>query len=114
MKDCIFCSIARGLMKAAVVAETADLVAFRDINPQAPTHVLVIPKKHVDSLNELPEADAPLLGKMALLAREIARGEGIDRRGWRAVINTNREAGQSVFHLHMHILGGRPMSWPPG
>jgi histidine triad (HIT) family protein len=114
MADCLFCSIAAKTMKAAVVAETDDLVAFRDIRPQAPTHVLVIPRRHIATLNDLAEEDGPLVGKMFLLAREIARDEGIAGPGYRAVFNVNAHAGQTVFHLHLHVLGGRPMSWPPG
>jgi len=114
MSDCLFCKIAARQVKADVVRETEDLVAFRDIRPQAPTHVLVIPKRHVATLNDLSEADAPLVGKMFLLAKEIARAEKIDGPGWRTVFNVNRDAGQTVFHIHLHVLGGRPMAWPPG
>ncbi len=114
MSDCLFCKIAARQVKAEVVRETEDLVAFRDIRPQAPTHVLVIPKRHVPTLNDLSEADAPLVGKMFLLAKEIARAEKIDQAGYRTVFNVNRDAGQTVFHIHLHVLGGRSMSWPPG
>lgn len=114
MSDCLFCKIAARQVKAEVVRETEDLVAFRDIRPQAPTHVLVIPKRHVPTLNDLSEADAPLVGKMVLLAKEIARAEKIDQTGYRTVFNVNRDAGQTVFHIHLHVLGGRSMSWPPG
>jgi histidine triad (HIT) family protein len=114
MNDCIFCKIAARQMKADVVAETDELVAFRDINPQAPVHILVVPKRHIATLNDLGDADGPLVGKMALLARDLARREKIDQKGWRTVFNTNREAGQTVFHIHLHLLGGRSMQWPPG
>jgi histidine triad (HIT) family protein len=114
MSDCLFCRIAARQVKAEVVRETEDLVAFRDIRPQAPTHVLVIPKRHLPTLNDLSEADAPLVGKMFLLAKEIARAEKIDQTGYRTVFNVNRDAGQTVFHIHLHVLGGRSMSWPPG
>lgn len=114
MSDCLFCKIATRQVKAEVVRETEDLVAFRDIRPQAPTHVLVVPKRHVPTLNELSEADAPLIGRMFLLAKEIARAEKIDQTGYRTVFNVNRDAGQTVFHIHLHLLGGRTMSWPPG
>ncbi|MFN3487326.1 MAG: histidine triad nucleotide-binding protein [Planctomycetota bacterium] len=114
MSDCLFCKIAARQVKAEVVRETEDLVAFRDIRPQAPTHVLVVPKRHVSTLNELSEADAPLIGRMFLLAKEIARAERIDQTGYRTVFNVNRDAGQTVFHIHLHLLGGRTMSWPPG
>ncbi len=114
MPGCVFCGIAEKKIRALLVAETDDLVAFRDANPQAPTHILVIPRKHIATLNDVQEADAPLLGKMALLAREIAGKERIAEGGWRIVMNTNRDAGQSVFHIHLHLLGGRAMTWPPG
>jgi histidine triad (HIT) family protein len=97
-----------------VVYEDEVLLAFRDVNPQAPTHVLVIPKRHVATLNDVEIADAELIGRMHLAARHIAREEGIAERGYRTVINCNAEAGQSVFHVHLHLLGGRPMGWPPG
>jgi histidine triad (HIT) family protein len=94
------------------VAETPECVAFRDINPQAPTHVLVIPREHVPSLTET--TDPALVGRLALLAAEIARQEGIAESGYRTVINTGPDAGQTVFHIHLHLLGGREMRWPPG
>jgi histidine triad (HIT) family protein len=111
-EDCLFCRIVRREIPAAVVAETEDCIAFRDINPQAPVHVLVVPRQHVASLNEV--TDPALVGRMALLAAEIAKREGIAESGYRAVINTNGEAGQTVFHIHLHLIGGRPMRWPPG
>ena len=110
--SCIFCRIVRGEIPAKLVAETAECVAFRDINPQAPTHVLVIPREHVPSLAEA--TDPALVGRLALLAAEIARQEGIAEGGYRTVINTGADAGQTVFHIHLHLLGGRPLSWPPG
>ena len=110
--SCLFCRIVAGEIPAKIVAQTDDCVAFRDIDPKAPTHVLVIPREHVPSLAEA--ADATLIGKMALLAAEIARSEGIAQSGYRTVFNTNADAGQTVFHLHLHLLGGRRMSWPPG
>ncbi|MFL5581800.1 MAG: histidine triad nucleotide-binding protein [Gemmatimonadaceae bacterium] len=110
--SCLFCRIVAGEIPAKIVAQTDDCVAFRDIDPKAPTHVLVIPREHVPSLAEA--ADATLIGKMALLAAEIARTEGIAQSGYRTVFNTNADAGQTVFHLHLHLLGGRRMSWPPG
>lgn len=112
MTDCLFCKIARGEIKAAIVAQDDGFVAFRDINPQAPTHILVIPRTHVATLNEA--TDTGLLGKLLVHARDVARTEGLAERGYRIVINTNAEAGQSVFHLHAHLLGGRAMAWPPG
>ena len=110
--DCLFCKIAKGEIPATVVARDDRFVAFRDINPQAPTHVLVIPREHVPSLNEAEEPD--MVGGLLLFAKEIADSEAIRDRGYRIVINTNAEAGQTVFHLHAHILGGRVMGWPPG
>ncbi len=95
-----------------MVAENEHCVAFRDINPQAPTHVVVVPRAHVASLNEV--SDAGTVGELALMAREIAKREGIADGGYRTVINTNADAGQTVFHLHLHLIGGRPMGWPPG
>ena len=110
--ECLFCRIVRKEIPATIVAETADCVAFRDINPQAPTHVLVIPRQHVASLNEA--TDAAAIGRLALFAAQIAKTEGIAERGYRTVFNTNADAGQTVFHVHLHLLGGRPMRWPPG
>jgi histidine triad (HIT) family protein len=110
--DCLFCRIVRGEIPATLVAETEDCVAFRDINPQAPVHVLVIPRRHVPSLDAL--TDPELLGKVGLFAAEIARREGVAASGYRAVINTGEDAGQSVAHLHLHLLGGRKLKWPPG
>ena len=110
--DCLFCKIIRGEIPAKLVADTADCIAFRDINPQAPVHVLVVPRGHVASLDEL--RDAELLGKIGLLAAEIARSEGIAASGYRTVINHGSDGGQSVAHLHLHLLGGRKMKWPPG
>ncbi|MGH8496289.1 MAG: histidine triad nucleotide-binding protein [Gammaproteobacteria bacterium] len=114
MKDCIFCRIASGDLETTLVHEDEDLVAFRDLNPQAPTHVLLIPRRHIATVNDLEEADAKLVGKLTLAAKRIARGEGLAEDGYRLVLNCNRGAGQSVFHIHLHLLGGRPMTWPPG
>ena len=110
--ECLFCRIARGDIPAAFVAETDDAVAFRDINPQAPFHVLVIPRKHVDSLAVTD--DNVLLGSLLGFATQIAREQGIADRGFRTVINTGEDGGQSVSHLHIHVLGGRHLDWPPG
>lgn len=109
---CLFCRIVRGEIPATLVAETPECVAFRDIDPQAPTHVLVIPREHVASLDAA--TDPALVGRMALLAAEIARAEGIAERGYRTVINHGADAGQTVFHVHLHLLGGRRLGWPPG
>jgi histidine triad (HIT) family protein len=112
MADCLFCRIVRGEIPATLVAETDDCVAFRDVNPQAPLHVLVIPRRHVASLDAAD--DAAELGKLSLLAAEIARAEGYAERGYRTVVNTGPDAGQTVFHVHLHLLAGRPLRWPPG
>jgi histidine triad (HIT) family protein len=112
VSDCIFCKIASGEIPASVVARTDRLVAFRDVGPQAPVHVLVIPTEHLASLEEVK--DGQLLGEMLLLARQIAREEKIAADGYRIVLNTNRNGGQTVFHLHLHLLGGRRLTWPPG
>ena len=111
-EDCLFCRIVRKEIPVPFVYETTDCVAFRDINPQSPTHILVIPREHVASLNEAPSAE--MLGKLLLAAAEIAAQEGIAESGYRTVINTNRDAGQTVFHVHVHVLGGRGLAWPPG
>ena len=110
--QCLFCRIVRGEIPAKIVHQTDDTIAFADINPQAPLHVLVIPKRHIASLNEA--TDAATIGSLALAAAEIARREGVAESGYRTVINTNRDAGQTVFHVHLHLLAGRPLGWPPG
>lgn len=110
--DCLFCRIVRGEIPAKLVFENDHCVAFRDINPQAPVHVLVVPRAHVASLNEA--TDAAMIGHLSLAAAEIAKAEGVAEAGYRAVVNTNRAAGQTVFHVHLHLLGGRDLGWPPG
>lgn len=112
MTDCLFCRIVRGEIPATVVAETEDALAFRDIDPKAPVHVLVIPKKHVPSLSDTD--DVELIGRVMNLAAAVAKQEGIDETGYRTVVNTREAAGQTVHHLHAHVLGGRAMAWPPG
>ena len=114
MSDCLFCKFVSGEIKPDKVYEDEYLFAFRDINPQAPTHILIIPKRHISTLNELETDDEALMGKLTLAAQKIAKDEGIESGGYRMVINCNRDAGQSVFHIHMHLLGGRIMGWPPG
>lgn len=114
MTDCLFCKMAEGSLETEVVYEDEFILAFRDINPQAPTHVLVIPRRHISTLNEINQDDAELLGRMMVAARVVAEQEGVAERGYRTVINCNAEAGQSVYHVHLHVLGGRPMHWPPG
>lgn len=113
-RDCLFCKILDGDIPADVVYETESLLAFRDINPQAPTHVLVIPRRHIATINDLVADDRELVGDLYLAAREIALAEGIADDGYRAVMNCNAGAGQSVFHIHLHLLGGRGLQWPPG
>jgi histidine triad (HIT) family protein len=110
--DCLFCRIVRKEIPATLVLENEHCVAFRDISPQAPTHVLVIPRTHVATLDAA--SDAELLGRVLLTAAEVARKEGVADSGYRTVINTNAGSGQTVFHLHAHVLGGRAMKWPPG
>jgi len=112
--ECLFCRIAAGGIPADVVYEDDEVVAFRDIDPKAPTHVLVVPREHVASVDDLDEEHAELVGRLFLAARDVARQEGIVEDGYRVVTNTGRGAGQSVFHLHLHVLGGRSLGWPPG
>lgn len=113
-EECVFCKIISGATPSKKVAETDTLFAFEDINPQAPTHVLIVPKKHIGSNLELTEENADIVGQAHLLASQIAKERGIDKTGFRIVVNTGRNAGQMVFHIHFHLLGGRPMNWPPG
>jgi len=112
--DCLFCKIVTGDVPAELVAESDRTIAFRDINPQAPTHVLVIPKDHHADLAALATADASLLAEVAAQAHQVAAAEGITADGYRVVFNTGPRAGQTVFHVHAHVLGGRDMTWPPG
>jgi histidine triad (HIT) family protein len=111
--DCLFCQIAAGTIPADIVHEDHLVMAFRDVNPKAPTHILVIPREHIASAADLRQADAELLGRMFATIADIADREGLVR-GWRVVTNVGPDAGQSVRHLHLHLLGGRPMAWPPG
>lgn len=110
--DCLFCRIIRKEIPAKIVTEDEHCLAFRDINPQAPTHVLIIPREHIARLGDV--RDPAIVGHMHQMAAQIAQSEGIAERGYRTVINTNADAGQSVFHIHLHLLGGRHMKWPPG
>jgi histidine triad (HIT) family protein len=112
--DCLFCKIVAGEIAAGLVAESSRTIAFRDINPQAPTHVLVIPKEHHPDLATMAAADGGLLAEVAAQAHRVAEAEGIASSGYRVVFNTGIEAGQTVFHAHAHVLGGRRMTWPPG
>jgi histidine triad (HIT) family protein len=112
--SCIFCSIAEKKVPSAKVYEDDEVFAFEDVNPQAPIHILVIPKKHIATSLELAPEDHALVGRMFQTANTIARDRGIAERGFRLVMNCNSEAGQTVFHIHLHLLAGRPMHWPPG
>ena len=111
-KDCLFCRIAAGDIPAKIVDESPGCLAFRDVNPEAPVHILVIPKRHISSLAE--SDDPALLGEMLDLARRLAVSEGVAESGYRTVVNSGPDGGQSVFHLHVHLMGGRKFSWPPG
>ena len=112
--DCLFCKMVAGQIKPDSVYEDDEVLAFRDINPQAPLHALVIPKQHITTLNDMRPEDAGLIGKMYLAARQVAQQAGYGESGYRTVVNCNRDAGQSVWHVHLHVLAGRVMHWPPG
>ena len=114
MADCLFCKIVAGQIPATIVFQDDHVVAFRDITPRAPTHVLIVPRRHIASLNDLVADDDALVGEMVRAAATIARKEGLADRGYRTVFNCNADAGQTVFHIHLHLLGGRVMAWPPG
>ena len=111
---CLFCRIVAGEIPAKIAAESEQCVAFHDVNPQAPLHVLVMPRRHIPSLDAAGPGDADVLGQLSLLAARIAREEGVAAGGYRTVVNTNADAGQTVFHVHLHLLGGRRLGWPPG
>ena len=114
MSDCLFCKILDGEIPCDRVYEDDHVIAFRDMNPQAPTHILVIPRKHIPTVNDLTADDKNIVGEMMLAAQAIAKQEGIEESGYRLIMNCNEGAGQTVFHIHLHILGGRRMNWPPG
>ena len=114
MDDCLFCKMVSGEIQPDVVYEDDDVLAFRDINPQAPVHVVLIPKRHISTLNDLAPTDAELVGRLFLAAKTVAASEGIAEAGYRTLFNCNKEGGQVVFHIHLHLMGGRPMGWPPG
>jgi len=114
MSDCIFCKIVEGTIPSQKVYEDEQVIAFNDIDPQAPVHVLVVPKRHVSGVNELAESDAKLLGHIYCVIRDLASQLGIAESGYRVVVNSGRDGQQSVPHLHFHVLGGRMMAWPPG
>ena len=114
MDNCLFCKIINGEITAKKVYENEHIIAFNDIDPKAPIHILVIPKKHIRSINELNSSDINLAGEIILAAKKIAKDQGVDSKGFRVVFNTNDDGGQTVYHIHMHIMGGRQMQWPPG
>jgi histidine triad (HIT) family protein len=114
MSDCLFCKIRDGDIPGDIVYEDEDVLAFNDVNPQAPVHILIIPKKHIPTINDAGAGDAAMLGQLALTAKKIARDKGVSEDGYRLVFNCNRGAGQTVFHIHMHLIAGRDMHWPPG
>jgi len=112
--NCLFCKILSGDISADIVYESETAIAFRDINPQAPMHVLIIPRKHIATINDIADEDQSIVGSLYSAAREIASSEGLADEGYRVVMNCNEAAGQTVFHIHLHLLGGRPLGWPPG
>tara|TARA_Y100001949_G_scaffold165344_1_gene160983 strand:- start:370 stop:753 length:384 start_codon:yes stop_codon:yes gene_type:complete len=112
--DCLFCKIVNRDINADVVFESENIMAFNDINPQAPTHILIIPKRHIPTINDLIESDCDNLGQLFLVAASIAKKNNFSNEGYRVVMNCNSAAGQTVFHLHLHLLGGRALMWPPG
>jgi histidine triad (HIT) family protein len=114
MPDCLICKIIAREIPASVVYEDEHVLAFNDINPQGPTHVLVVPKRHIATLNDLAPADDAIVGELVRRAAAIAKERGIDASGFRTVFNTNRGAGQTIFHIHLHLIGGRGLAWPPG
>lgn len=114
MRECVFCQIVRRESPAHIVYEDDSTIAFKDINPQAPVHILVIPKRHIRTLLDIQSGDEPLLGHLFSVANAVAREYGIAQRGFRLVMNCGLESGQSVWHIHLHVLGGRKMGWPPG
>ena len=112
--DCLFCKIVAGDIPAEIIYESESAIAFRDINPKAPTHVLIIPRKHIATINDLDEGDEATVGYLYMAAKAIAAAEGFADDGYRVVMNCNEAAGQTVFHIHLHLLGGRSLGWPPG
>jgi histidine triad (HIT) family protein len=114
VKNCLFCRIARGEIPAKLAYQDDDVLAFHDIDPKAPVHVLIIPREHIASINELNGTQAQTIGKLHVVARDLARELGVFAGGYRLVINTGQDAGQSVEHIHLHLLGGRHLKWPPG
>ena len=114
MSDCLFCQIIAKKVAANIAYENEELIAFHDINPQAPEHILIIPKKHIATIDEIEPTDAQLLGNMILCAKKLASNLGLSDKGYRLVFNVNQHGGQEIYHIHLHLLGGRQLSWPPG
>lgn len=114
MENCIFCRIVQKEIPSAVLHEDEETLAFKDINPQAPLHAVIVPKRHIEKVSEMTEETIAILGKLVLVGNRLARKEGFSERGYRFVINCNRDGGQTVYHLHLHLLAGRPFRWPPG
>lgn len=114
MPDCLFCRIAAGEIPSTIVYQDAQMLAFKDITPQAPTHILLIPRRHISTLNDLAPEDDGLVGEMTRRAAAIAKENGLADRGYRVLFNCNADAGQTVFHIHLHLVGGRRLGWPPG
>lgn len=114
MPDCLFCKIIERTIPSTIVYEDARIIAFNDIDPQSPAHVLIVPKRHIATLNDMSVEDEQIIGELVRRAAAIAKDKGFSETGYRTVFNTNRGAGQSVFHVHLHLLGGRPFHWPPG
>lgn len=114
MSDCLFCGVIKGDVKGSIVYQDNSVVAFKDINPKAPVHLLIVPRKHIATLLDLQQEDKSLIGDIFSVANQLAKDQGIARDGFRVVVNCGAGAGQSVFHIHFHLLGGRPMTWPPG
>ena len=114
MSDCLFCRIREGEMSADIIFENDKVLAFRDVNLQAPIHILIIPRKHISTVNDITEGDEEVMAELFMVAKTIAAQEGVSDEGYRLVVNCNEGAGQAVFHIHMHLLAGRTMSWPPG
>ncbi|MGE4357154.1 MAG: histidine triad nucleotide-binding protein [Candidatus Omnitrophota bacterium] len=113
-KDCIFCKIINREISASIVYSDKEIIAFNDINPQAPVHIIIIPRKHIEKISDITEGDSELMGKLVLVAQRLAKEKNISDSGYRLVFNCNRDAGQTIFHIHLHLLGGRKFSWPPG
>ena len=113
-KDCLFCKIINGIVKSDIIYNDEQVAAFKDINPQAPVHILIIPKQHIEKISDLNEGNKLLVSNLVLIANKLARDNNIDKSGYRLVLNCGPDAGQAVFHIHLHLLGGRRLGWPPG